>query len=111
MPFTGKDLVITKILIYSLCFAGFSSFTKFIMDCEKWQEFQKTVATSILEYEFRIRLPGSERSFVVFFGNQSKSDERLFPVGDIDQSFTLEVVIHIIDSVGDFCQFVMSLRV
>ena len=81
------------------------------MDCAGWLEYQKTIATSILAYDFRIRMPGSKRSFPVFFGNKTTSDPCLFPVGDMEKDFALEVVIHIIDSLGDWVEFVTPLKV
>ena len=81
------------------------------MDCSQWQEYQKTVATSILRYDFRVKHPSSFRSFPVFFGKKEKSDRLLFPVGEIENSFALEVIIRITDTLKDYSKYVTSLRV
>lgn len=91
--------------------SGRSSYTFFLMECAEWQEFQQTVETSILSYDFRIRQPGSIRSFPVFFGVNVRSDPCLFPVGLMDMDFALDVVIHIADRLGDIYKFKARVKV
>lgn len=81
------------------------------MECTGWVEFQQTAATSQLTYDFRIRTPGSVRSFPVFFGVNVRSDPCLFPVGLFEQDFALEVVIHIGDRLGDIYKFRTMVKV
>lgn len=84
--------------------------TPFVLSCLGWLEWQPPGPFD-LEYFFHVRQIGSLRIFPVFFGTQPVSSPVAFPVGSLTENFTLEAVIRIYDSVGDYAEFVISVNV
>ncbi len=93
-------------------FTGEASFTLFYIQCAKWQEWRPLDPNNKLFYEYLIRTQiGSSRTFPIFYGYTMITEPTVFPVGDVNQNFTLEVQVNIIDSVGDPKIFVIQVQV
>ena len=81
------------------------------MACLAWKQWKPVDPNSKLQYESRIRHIGSRRSFLVFFGENARSDPVVFPVGTVTEGFSLEVIVSIFDGLGDYYQLIRTVKV
>ena len=81
------------------------------MTCFGWKEWNIGPLQSGLKYEYRIRQAGVKRALLFYFGRSARSSPVVFPVGSFDREFGNEVVVRILDSVGDFWQKIINVTV
>ena len=60
-----------KIKLGRLCFVGYATETLFSVICGEWKEWRPGVETN-LKYEYRIQQMGQKRSFLFYYGHDSK---------------------------------------
>ena len=95
--------------LFFLVDTGIASETLFKIKCAQWKQWQ--AEESHLSYEYRIRQKGVERSFLLFFSNEPISEPLVFPVGNPAYNFLGEVVIVVIDHIGDGRKFILPVTV
>ena len=64
-----------------------------------------------LKYEYRIRQAGLVRALLFYYGRDSRSSPSLFPVGSFVRDFGNEVVVNVIDGVGDSWEKIVNVTV
>ncbi|CAD5126282.1 DgyrCDS14438 [Dimorphilus gyrociliatus] len=89
---------------------GYASINKFDITCQGWQEFEKPQFARDLKYVFRSRPKGVKPSFLLYFALKNGAASLLLSVGDPINLIT-EVIIQIIDSVGDVYKFILDMKV
>ena len=91
---------------------GIASVTPFIVKCENWLAWRAPPNTT-LEYDFRIRAPGTPAAtaFPFFFGSENMRIPVSFPVGVVAKEFQLEVAAWIIDTLGDYYELIETVTV
>ncbi len=56
-------------------------------------------------------MKGAKRSFPLFFGSSPDTEPIGLPVGNLDEHFFNDIVINVMDSVGDFYEFITPVKV
>ena len=74
--------------------------TRFTASCADWLEWQP-VAGGRLKYEYRVKVFGSDMSFLFYYGYSATSSAIDLPVGNIDVGMINQVEFYILDSVDD----------
>ena len=92
--------------VIAIVISGRASITKFSVNCSGWKEWKSLDPNAVLKYSYFTKQPSSSREFPFAFGLGMKITERtVFPVGEFNKDFQLDVVIYIYDSVNDPLRF------
>ena len=91
--------------------SGTATKTEFLINCFGWKEWNSTLGDKALKYEYRIRQAGSERSLLFYFGRSASSTPVKFPVGNFQIKFLNEVILYIVDSLGDPWEHILNVTV
>ena len=76
-----------------------------------WKEWRSDNPDAKIRFEYRVRQKGYRRSYLLFFGIQLVTDPVVLPVGNPDDDFRNEVVIYIMDSIGDYEIHIIEVKV
>ena len=64
-----------------------------------------------MKFEYRIRQAGSRRSLLFYFGKSTRSSAVKFPVGNFEDDYRNELVLYIVDSLGDPWEKLLNITV
>ena len=85
------------------------------MVCNDWKGYDELDVSDALSYRFSSRKKQADneaRAFLIFFGKEDVvSQPTVFGVGDNATNYTVEVIVKVVDKLGDYWQLKQDVQV
>lgn len=90
--------------------SGYAGETSFAISCINWKEFDRTPEQMKLNFKYRARPEGEKLKFLLHFSLKQETVFLMLPVGG-KKNRTTDLIIDVIDSVGDVYEYIINIKV